>query len=221
MPRASPSRIRARRAAEAHRGQEHGPHLRRQRCAGAPRDAVFRDVRQPWHLSQGLDGGHTPQHPLGGRTECLRWTTMSGSCTDRTTGRNPATSRRTTRRSCTHLQRLFLIEAAKYNVLPLDDRRVERFNPDLAGRPQLSAANRRFCSAGWAAFLRTQWSSIKNKSHAITAQIEVPEAGASGVIVAQGGAFGGFALVRARGQGRRTATTSSASSGSRCTATPR
>ena len=35
------------------------------------------------------------------------------------------------------LQRLFLIEATKYNVLPLDDRRVERFNPDLAGRPQL------------------------------------------------------------------------------------
>ena len=34
-----------------------------------------------------------------------------------------------------HLQRLFLIEAGKYNVLPLDDRRVERFNADLAGRP--------------------------------------------------------------------------------------
>ena len=33
------------------------------------------------------------------------------------------------------LQRLFLIEATKYNVLPLDDRRVERFNADLAGRP--------------------------------------------------------------------------------------
>ncbi len=37
------------------------------------------------------------------------------------------------------LQRLFLIEAGKYNVLPLDDRRFERFNPDLAGRPQLIA----------------------------------------------------------------------------------
>ena len=35
------------------------------------------------------------------------------------------------------LQRLFLIEAAKYNVLPLDDRRFERFNADMAGRPQL------------------------------------------------------------------------------------
>ena len=35
------------------------------------------------------------------------------------------------------LQRLWMIEATKYSVLPLDDRRVERFNPDLAGRPQL------------------------------------------------------------------------------------
>ena len=39
------------------------------------------------------------------------------------------------------LQRLFLIEATQYNVLPLDDRRVERFNPDLAGRPQLIHGN--------------------------------------------------------------------------------
>ena len=39
------------------------------------------------------------------------------------------------------LQRLFLIEATRYNVLPLDDRRFERFNPDLAGRPQLIRGN--------------------------------------------------------------------------------
>ena len=37
-----------------------------------------------------------------------------------------------------HLQRLFLIEAVKYNVLPLDDRRVERFNSDIAGRPTVT-----------------------------------------------------------------------------------
>ena len=45
--------------------------------------------------------------------------------------------RRAARTKLAELQRLFLIEAAKYNVLPLDDRRVERFNADLAGRPQL------------------------------------------------------------------------------------
>ncbi|HZM79350.1 MAG TPA: arylsulfatase, partial [Candidatus Limnocylindrales bacterium] len=46
------------------------------------------------------------------------------------------------------LQRLFLIEAVKYNVLPLDDRRVERFNPDLAGRPQLITGNSQVLFAG-------------------------------------------------------------------------
>ncbi|MCC6495133.1 MAG: arylsulfatase, partial [Propionibacteriaceae bacterium] len=39
------------------------------------------------------------------------------------------------------LKRLFLIEAAKYNVLPLDDRGPERANPDLAGRPSLVHGN--------------------------------------------------------------------------------
>ena len=47
-----------------------------------------------------------------------------------------------------HLQRLFLIEAAKYNVLPLDDRRVERFNADMAGRPQLIRGNRQVLFGG-------------------------------------------------------------------------
>ena len=39
------------------------------------------------------------------------------------------------------LQRLFLIEAVRYNVLPLDDRRVERFLPEIAGRPTLIKGN--------------------------------------------------------------------------------
>ena len=53
------------------------------------------------------------------------------------------------------LQRLFLIEAGKYNVLPLDDRRFERFNPDLAGRPQLARGTSPSSSAGWAGCPRT------------------------------------------------------------------
>ena len=40
------------------------------------------------------------------------------------------------------LQRLFLIEAIRYNVLPLDDRKAERFNPEIAGRPTLIAETR-------------------------------------------------------------------------------
>jgi arylsulfatase len=92
------------------------------------------------------------------------------------------------------LQRLFLIEAARYDVLPLDDRRVERFNPDLAGRPQLVQGTRQVLFGGMGRLSENSVVVLKNKSHAITAQIEVPEAGAAGVVVAQGGAFGGWSL---------------------------
>jgi arylsulfatase A-like enzyme len=92
------------------------------------------------------------------------------------------------------LQRLFLIEAVKYNVLPLDDRRVERFNPDLAGRPQLIRGKSQALFAGMGRLTENSVIALKNKSHSITAQISVREGGANGVIVAQGGAFGGFSL---------------------------
>jgi arylsulfatase len=92
------------------------------------------------------------------------------------------------------LQRLFLIEAAKYDVLPLDDRRVERFNPDLAGRPQLVRGKSQLLFGGMGRLSENSVLTIKNKSHSVTAQIEVPASEANGVIVAQGGAFGGFAL---------------------------
>jgi len=92
------------------------------------------------------------------------------------------------------LQRLFEIEAVKYNVLPLDDRRVERFNPDLAGRPQLVKGDRQVLFGGMGRLTENSIVALKNKSHAVTAEIEVPESGAEGVIVAQGGAFGGWSL---------------------------
>jgi arylsulfatase len=92
------------------------------------------------------------------------------------------------------LQRLFLIEAARYNVLPLDDRRVERFNPDLAGRPTLIRGKSQILFGGMGRLSENSVVTLKNKSHAVTAQIEVPDGGADGVIVAQGGAFGGFSL---------------------------
>jgi arylsulfatase A-like enzyme len=92
------------------------------------------------------------------------------------------------------LQRLFLIEAARYQVLPLDDRRVERFNADLAGRPQLVRGQTQTLFGGTARLTENSVVVIKNKSHAVTAEIDVPAAGAAGVIVAQGGAFGGWSL---------------------------
>ena len=92
------------------------------------------------------------------------------------------------------LQRLFIIEAGKYNVLPLDDRRFERFNPDLAGRPQLVKGTSQLLFGRMGRLSENSIVNIKNKSHAVTAEVDVPEGGANGVIIAQGGAFGGWAL---------------------------
>ena len=92
------------------------------------------------------------------------------------------------------LQRLFLIEAAKYNVLPLDDRRIERFNADIAGRPQLVRGNTQLLFGGMGRLSENSVIVIKNKSHSVTANITVPDGGAEGVIIAQGGAFAGWSL---------------------------
>ena len=67
------------------------------------------------------------------------------------------------------LQRLFLIEAGKYNVLPLDDRRVERFNSDLAGRPQLVRGTSQLLFGRMGRLSENSVVVIKNKSHSITA----------------------------------------------------
>jgi arylsulfatase A-like enzyme len=92
------------------------------------------------------------------------------------------------------LQRLWLIEAVKYNVLPLDDRRIERFNSDIAGRPQLVKGNAQILYGGMSRLSENSVLNLKNKSHSVTAEIDVPEGGANGVMVAQGGAFAGWSL---------------------------
>ena len=92
------------------------------------------------------------------------------------------------------LQQLWLAEARKYNVLPLDDRRIERFNPDLAGRPTLVKGSSQLLFGGMGRLTESSVVSIKNKSHAVTAEVEVPAPGVEGVIIAQGGAFAGWSL---------------------------
>jgi arylsulfatase len=92
------------------------------------------------------------------------------------------------------LQRLWLIEAVKYNVLPLDDRRIERFNSDIAGRPQLVKGSAQILYGGMSRLSENSVLNMKNKSHSVTAEIDVPEGGANGVMVAQGGAFAGWSL---------------------------
>ena len=92
------------------------------------------------------------------------------------------------------LKALFMEEARKYNVLPLDDRRVERFNSDLAGRPVLITGNSQLLFDGMGRLSENSMINIKNKSHSVTAELTVPEGRAEGVIVAQGGAFAGWSL---------------------------
>ena len=92
------------------------------------------------------------------------------------------------------LQELFLVEARKYNVLPLDDRRVERFDAAIAGRPQLITGRKQILYGGMSRLTEATVLNVKNVSHAVAADIEVPAGGASGVIIAQGGAFGGWSL---------------------------
>src|SRR4051812_14358407 len=100
------------------------------------------------------------------------------------------------------LQRLWLIEATKYNVLPLDDRMIERINSDLAGRPVLVKGNSQLLFAGMGRLSENSVLNIKNKSFAITSELEVPAKGAEGVIIAQGGRFGGWALYAKGGRAK-------------------
>lgn len=97
------------------------------------------------------------------------------------------------------LQRLWLIEAVKYNVVPIDDRSVERFDAGVAGRPQLITGTTQTLFSGMR-LLENCVLNIKNKSHTVYARITVPDEGASGVIIAQGGGVGGWALYAHEGK---------------------
>ena len=92
------------------------------------------------------------------------------------------------------LQEVFDREAEKHHVLPLDDRVTERENPEVAGRLDLHAG-RSTLSFGPRAGRLTEEAApnVKNRSHVITADLEV-DRGTNGVVVAQGGRFGGWAL---------------------------
>jgi hypothetical protein len=93
------------------------------------------------------------------------------------------------------LQQLFLIEASKYSVFPLDDRRYERFNPAIAGRPDLPAGRTTMTFyPGMTNLMEMTVLNVKNRSYTITAEVEVSEGNADGVILAQGGRFAGWSL---------------------------
>ena len=92
------------------------------------------------------------------------------------------------------LQRLWLIEAVKYQVVPLDDRFAARGTPEMAGRPQLVKGKRQLLFSGMGRLTESSVIWFKNASFSLTAEVTVPEAGAEGVIAAQGGVSGGLSL---------------------------
>lgn len=92
------------------------------------------------------------------------------------------------------LQALFLTEAVKYNVLPLDDRSIERFDPVRAGRPDLMNGRKSLTlSQGMPGLNPNAFINLLNTSYSITAEVDAQES-ANGVIIAQGGRFGGWTL---------------------------
>ena len=98
------------------------------------------------------------------------------------------------------LQRLWLIEATRYKVLPIDDRMFEKVNPDTAGRPVLLKGKSQVLFGGMGHLSENCVLNLKNKSHSVTANIVVPEKGAEGVIVAQGANIGGWSLYAKEGK---------------------
>ena len=93
------------------------------------------------------------------------------------------------------LQGVFLKEAIKYRVLPIDDRVFERINAASAGRPDLMGDRTSLTlSAGMVGMSENVFINIKNRSLSIKADVEIPEGGGNGVILAQGGRFGGWSL---------------------------
>jgi len=99
------------------------------------------------------------------------------------------------------MQAAFLTEAVKYNVLPLDDRTQARFNPAIAGRPDLMAGRTSLTVyEGMVGMKENAFINTKNSSYAITADVEIPQVGASGVILAQGGIHSGWSFYVEKGK---------------------
>jgi arylsulfatase len=93
------------------------------------------------------------------------------------------------------MQAVFMREAEKHHVLPIDDRVLERMDARLVGRPDLMAGRTSLTLAeGMTGMMESVFINVKNRSKTITAEIDVPQAGANGTVLAQGGRFGGWSL---------------------------
>jgi arylsulfatase A-like enzyme len=93
------------------------------------------------------------------------------------------------------MQALFMKEAEKYHVLPIDDRVIERTNASIAGRPDLLGTRTSLTLyEGMQGMMENTFMNVKNRSSKITAELDIPASGANGAILSQGGKFGGWSL---------------------------
>jgi arylsulfatase len=97
------------------------------------------------------------------------------------------------------LQDLFWTEAAKYNVLPIDNSRVERF--DVSNRPSLTRGRDEFTYyPGLVRIPEGAAPDLKNKSYQIKAEVEIPKSGAEGMLITHGGRFSGYGFYLLKGK---------------------
>ena len=186
-----------RRAAVAHGGHEHAVHLRRSRTSPERHDLQYFEMfgnRGIYHKGWSAVTKHrTPWIMVGGAVPAFDddvWELYDGSV-DFSQAHDLAAEKPDL---LAKLQRLWLIEATKYNVLPIDDRTAERFDPSTAGRPTLIRGTSQLFFAGMGRLSENSVVSIKNRSYSITAEIEVREESVHGVLIAQGGKFGGWSV---------------------------
>ncbi len=93
------------------------------------------------------------------------------------------------------MEALFMSEGEKYHALPIDDRVIARMNPAIAGRPDIMGGRTTLTLyPGMDGMLENSFMNVKNRSKTITAKVEIPKGGANGVILTQGGKFGGWSL---------------------------
>jgi arylsulfatase A-like enzyme len=135
--------------------------------------------RAPWEM--------TVRHPLAEDVWELYDVRSDFSLVNDLAAKNPAKLK--------DMQALFLTEAAKYHVLPIDDRVLERVNAALVGRPDIMGTRTSLTLAeGMTGMMENAFLNVKNRSVTITADVDVPKGGGNGAIIVQGGRFGGWAL---------------------------
>ena len=99
------------------------------------------------------------------------------------------------------MESLFMWQAQIYHVLPIDDRTIIRTNAALAGRPDLLGDRTSLTLyEGMEGMMENTFINIKNRSFSITAELNIPKGGANGVILSQGGRFGGWSLYLKNGK---------------------